>query len=255
MGVGPPQRLKILQFPSTMWAGNQPFHQQPKITMVDSGGNIIQSDSITEIRAYTVTSLAQNSDIIVDTSTDPIPRIISVQFHESIINGSKMVFSPGDRIPVSVQFSSDVSVTLQSSSNYSNPVPPMLTLNVNDGSPFSFAKAVFLGSEGHTSKVLTFEYTVYDVHNQFPVNYLNITALHSNDYIITDGWNRTVLLSLPGENEVHSLKSSRKIAIQNHPAIITNVLTSTISGEYGAGHQINFEVDFSLPVSLSIPFP
>ena len=157
-----------------MWAGNQPFHQQPKITMVDSGGNIIQSDSITEIRAYTVTSLAQNSDIIVDTSTDPIPRIISVQFHESIINGSKMVFSPGDRIPVSVQFSSDVSVTLQSSSNYSNLVPPMLTLNVNDGSPFSFAKAVFFGSEGHTSKVLTFEYTVYDVHNQFPVNYLNI---------------------------------------------------------------------------------
>ena len=69
-----------------MIANNEPFLVQPKVALVDAGGNILIDKSDTYVHAYIARSLSQTSDIVIDTSKDSIPSIYSVQFHHSIID-------------------------------------------------------------------------------------------------------------------------------------------------------------------------
>ena len=73
--IGPPHQLSILQHSSGGWAGNQPFPIQPKIALLDAGGNIVVGDSSSTVTAHVTPSLAHNSRVIIDTSNDAVPSV------------------------------------------------------------------------------------------------------------------------------------------------------------------------------------
>lgn len=73
--IGPPHQLKFLRHSSGGWAGNQPFSTQPKLALVDAGGNIVVGDSSSMVTAHVTPSMAHNSMVIIDTSNDAIPIV------------------------------------------------------------------------------------------------------------------------------------------------------------------------------------
>ena len=250
MYTGPPEKLQLMRPPSRMWAGNQPFLVQPQLALVDAGGNIIKEDSSTIVNAFIVPSLAQNSNIIIDTSQDPVPRIVSVIFSADTIEDAETMYSPGELIRIVVIFSQNVYVSLSPEFNGSIPTVPTLELNIIDNTIIlSYVKAHLIErSMGQLSRRLEFEFTVRKGHNQFPINYRNITSLRTNDFMFTDGHNRTVLATLPGINIGEDLVDSKEIGVSSDPAAIRNISSFIPPGEYGAGHEIGFEVEFSRTV-------
>ena len=94
--IGPPHRLSILRHSSGGWAGNQPFPIQPKVALLDAGGNVVVGDSTSVITAHVSTSLAHNSRVIIDTSNDAIPSIMEVTFGRNILDDERLIFGPGD---------------------------------------------------------------------------------------------------------------------------------------------------------------
>ena len=51
VGVGPPRGLTVLKNSARAWAGNQPFSDQPRIALVDAGGNIVTWESASSVTA------------------------------------------------------------------------------------------------------------------------------------------------------------------------------------------------------------
>ena len=69
--VAPPDHIEFLKLPSSeMWAGNQPFLEQPLLALMDAGGNIVEHETCGPMRAILTESLSQTSEIVVDTTND-----------------------------------------------------------------------------------------------------------------------------------------------------------------------------------------
>jgi len=248
--IGPPQRLQIVRYPSRMWAGNQPYLVQPKVALVDAGGNILTHDSTTTMNASVVPSLSQNADIIIDTTGDPAPFVVSVDFDESILEDSESSYSPGQRINIIVLFSQEVSVSLGPEFNGSQPVLPSLTLNVLEGNGTNARAPLINYDQKLTSNRLTFQYVVANSSDHYPLDYVDESLLYTNDYVILDGWDRHVSLHLPTISSNSTLSASKTIAIESYPASITNITTDVISGVYGAGNNLEIYVHFSRQVAV-----
>ena len=77
---GLPYTLSMLQLSSGSWAGNRPFLFQPKVGLIDAGGNIVVHDSSTVVTAEVTPSISYSSFIVVDTSNDPVPDIARVSY-------------------------------------------------------------------------------------------------------------------------------------------------------------------------------
>ena len=88
-----------------MWEGNQPFRIQPKIALVDAGGNTISEASGLVVETVVVESLSQTSQIVIDTRDDQVPSISSIYFHQSILNDNRIMYSSGHNISIVVLFS------------------------------------------------------------------------------------------------------------------------------------------------------
>jgi hypothetical protein len=58
--IGPPHQLSFLRYSSGGWAGNQPFPIQPKLALLDAGGNIVIGDSSSIITAHMTPSIASH---------------------------------------------------------------------------------------------------------------------------------------------------------------------------------------------------
>ena len=104
--IGPPHQLSILQHSSGSWAGNQPFPTQPKVALLDAGGNVVLADS--ESTCY--------SRVIIDTSNNAIPSVTGVVFANSIVDDARLMYGPGDIIQIDVIFSREVTLFQTNSS-------------------------------------------------------------------------------------------------------------------------------------------
>jgi len=51
VSVGPPRALTVLKHSARAWAGNQPFSDQPRIALVDAGGNVVKWESASSVTA------------------------------------------------------------------------------------------------------------------------------------------------------------------------------------------------------------
>merc|ERR1740124_2044207 len=140
------------------------------------------------MNASVVPSLSQNADIIIDTTGDPAPFVVSVDFDESILEDSESSYSPGQRINIIVLFSQEVSVSLGPEFNGSQPVLPSLTLNVLEGNGTNARAPLINYDQKLTSNRLTFQYVVANSSDHYPLDYVDESLLYTNDYVILDGW-------------------------------------------------------------------
>lgn len=249
--VAPPDHIEFLRLPSSeMWAGNQPFLEQPVLALMDSGGNIVEHENCGPMKAILTESLSQTSEIAVDTTNDDIPGIKSLHFLPDSDTNSDNLYSVGHNISIIVTFSQEVEVIL--SSNYTTSTskqmkPPSLELNViREDNTRSEAILVW---NAIPSRQLHFQYTVSENSRQNEVNIISRNALNTNDYIIVDAWNRSCDIILPFPNSTTNLLPSQNISVHSDSAKIINITTDVASGEYAAGHIIKFHVDFNHEVS------
>ena len=251
MEVGLPHHIKLLHVPSSrMWAGNQPFPEQPIVGLLDAGGNIVENELGGTMNAVLVTSLSQNSDIIIDTSNDNVPTIDSVQFHQSHIKEQQVAYSSGHNISIIVTFTQEVTVKILEDVNFTSPLLPSLELNVLDENGLR-SKAYLVINNIQPSRRLCFRYTVSKGPTMDEVNIFSRNSFETNDYLVMDAWQRSVAVHLPSLNSTKNLLASKNITVHSKAATITNISTSIDSGEYGAGHIIDFKVKFNHTVSFN----
>ena len=250
--VGSPHQLRILQRPSSTWAGNQPFRFQPVIGLCDAGGNVVTSESRITITALLAQSLSHSSHVVIDTTNDDVPRVESVSFGNDILGAARNVYGSGDNISVRVLFSQEVIV--QARPNVSQLDLPSLELNVQQNTSEQAFAFAFLKSQvvGYRTRSLLFEFAVETHHSQGFLNYRSMESLQSNDYSINDAFGRHVSLSLPSKMSGLSLGASRSIEVNSSPAFISSIFPSLDESfyEFGTGQEINFQVLFNREVSV-----
>jgi hypothetical protein len=240
--IGPPHRLSILRHSSGGWAGNQPFLIQPKVALVDAGGNVISSDSTSIVTAHLTPSLAFESKVIINTANDATPSIILAEFAQSIKEDGRTLYGPGDIIHIDVVFDQEVAIF----PSVENGTLPRLMLNAAAG---TYAELVDESPHGLLSSKLCFEYLVKEGHSQRELDYLSSeTSLIPNDYSIEDAFGREVDLMMPALGLGSSLSASKKIEISDKRPTIKSIGVDVPSGEYGAGQVINFSVSFDREV-------
>lgn len=248
--LGHMHQLILTQYPSHTWAGNQPFIVQPKVALVDAGGNVIVNDSATKVLAYLTPSLAHNSEIIIDTKEGELPCIISTTYSRDILEENKTIYSSGDVISIEVIFDQDVRVSLQVGRDQHNASRPSLRLNVSQDSNNSLVVATLRTSNIEIrTRFLVFEYIVATGHKQYPLNYFNQTSLSKHDYVVLDGWGRDVPLHLPHLLHGNHLASTKKISVDSQRAQILNITLISKLKTYGAGDEVLLQATFSREVS------
>jgi hypothetical protein len=255
--VGDPEDLKVIPSSIKSWAGNQPFRPQPKVFLVDAGGNVLKNVSSVDIDVVMVQSLSLTSDIVIDTLNCEVPDVERVTFHPSILEDyDRAAYSAGHVIYIDVQFSEEVVVqkNKEYEKNDNESLHPSLILNVMDRGG-KYAQAYL--SDGQFDIVtdrLTFAYEVSVDYEQPIVDILNSTSLLPNDYTIRDAWGRDANLSLPHNNPNRTLQSSKVVAVNNDPTVIQNIRAIVEDGYYGSGHNIGFVIEFTNEVKSRFVF-
>ena len=135
-------------------------------------------------------SLGANKNIVIDTNQTVVSNVSS-----PMADGT---YSTGAVIPVTVTFSTPVSVT----------GTPQLTLST--GTPSTTAVNYASGSGTDT---LTFNYTVAAGNSIADLNYAATTSLALNGGTIKDGTGRTAVLTLPAVAGAGSLATNKNIVI------------------------------------------
>jgi hypothetical protein len=233
-----------------MWAGNQPFLLQPKLALVDAGGNVLVDESSTFVSALLTPSLAHSSHIVIDTSSGPIPQIVKVTFDESIQLNSRTIFSTGDLIGLFVVFNQEVTVSLKSSHTKILFQKPFFTFDPpyieNRSVP---ARAVLSDKFVNcASRVLLFVYEVHSGQDRFSLAYPTNTSIQVSDFLISDAWGRDVSLVLPNNGDSRNQLNSKLIRIDSTPAFVRGISLYPSCGEYGAGQELFLQVQFSRKV-------
>lgn len=242
--IGPPHRLSILRHSSGGWAGNQPFLIQPKVALVDAGGNVVSYDSSSMVTAHLTPSLTYDSKVIINTVNDATPSIVVAEFAKSVTNDGRALYGPGDVIHIDVIF--DQEVTTFSTMEDGN--RPRLMLNVVG----AYAELIVDESQhGLLSRKLSFSYLVQEGHSQLELDYLSRKSLLQNDFSIEDAFGRSVSLILPALGSGSSLSASKTIGISDTSPTIESIGVDMPSGEYGVGQVINFSVSFDREVNVA----
>jgi len=243
--IGSAYSLKVIEDTNGGLANNQQFFQQPIIAFVDRGMNIVTSYPAIAVRAFMVPSLSYNSKLMIDTSEDTIPSIVSVTFPQELVDLSGYIAGPGDVIPIYVSFSDEVIAVV-------DPLSPgmmmTLTLNVLSGSQTSVEATISSISVNVRLKKLLFEYRIEEGHSVNSLDYISVESLRPNDVQVLDAWGRPTNLELPDQTSLNSLIVSSNISVSDTQPAVSFVSSSIISGEYGAGQYIDIMVEFSRKV-------
>lgn len=250
--IGPAQALRLAPIASSITGyGHQPLIHQPKVELVDAGGNIVKNDSETLVSATLVPSLSQTSNIVIDTSQDPLPKLVSLKFHKEILEDGFDSYSTGHIIPITLTFTQEVFVhQTKKNSGDSRKLP---TLDLDIGAPSSSSpdkdKAYLSNfTLGNPSKELYFSFTVPNECDHFPLKLAVNASLKYNDYWIADGWDRVLPMEIP--TVLHSeLHNSKAFEVNSSPAVISEIVSTTESGKYGAGQMLEFHVNFTRKVN------
>ena len=239
--IGPPHQLSILQHSSGGWAGNQPFPIQPKVALLDAGGNIVVGDSSSTVTAHVTPSLAHNSRVIIDTSNDAIPSVTEVVFAQSIKDDERLTYGPGDIIQIDVIFSQEVTLF---QTNDDGALPQLILNAVDTGGSESVYGDLVPLQQGLFSRTVSFEYFVKTGHSQAELDYLSSdSSLLANDYSIEDAFGRSADLNLPATGSSSSLSASKTIDISDDRPIVESIIADLPTGEYGAGDEVKFIVN------------
>jgi hypothetical protein len=247
--VGLPHRLQIVSHPLKTWAGNQPFDTQPILHLLDAGGNIVTTDSSTVVEAFLVPSLGQTTQIIVDTRNDDVPKIADMKVSRPIVVNKEFV--PGDIISLKVEFSQEVVVKI---SEYDEtPILPTIDLNIMNEVENVSSRAAYLVPNiiNRPTRSLFFEYLVVVADTQDTLDVVAGSMLNVNGYSIFDLWMREASLELPHLRTNGSLSFLDPVSVDGTEPFIVDITIPLTSGEYGAGHDIPFNVLFSRKVLVS----
>ncbi|KAL9183325.1 hypothetical protein ACHAXT_005112 [Thalassiosira profunda] len=246
--VGPAHQLSILRHSSGGWAGNQPFPVQPKVALLDAGGNVVVADSTSVVTAHVTPSLARESRVIIDTSNDAVPSVAGVRFAQSIVEDARLLFGPGDAIRIDVIFTQEVTVFQVNDGG----ALPLLTLNAIDsgGAEAVYAELVET-PQGLLSRTLSFVYLVQNGHSQTQLDYAAIDSLRVNDFSIEDAFGRSANLDLPAPGSGSSLAASKLVGISDERPRVASVNSDLPSAEYGAGQEVNFVVAVDREVAVT----
>lgn len=253
--VGDPEDLKVVPSSIKSWAGNQPFRPQPKVFLVDAGGNVVTNISDVDIDVVMVQSLSQTSDIVIDTLDCEVPHVEKIAYHPSILDDhDRTAYSEGHMIFMDVHFSEEISV--QKREEYEKrsgeSLLPSLVLNVVDQKGRYAEAYLFEGQFDIITDRLTFAYEVSVGYEQPKVDILNTTSLLPNDYTIRDAWGRDANLSLPHYDSNKTLQSSKTILVNDDPTKVQSIKAIVDDGHYGSGHIIGFAVEFTHEVKLIV---
>ncbi|DAZ96211.1 TPA: hypothetical protein N0F65_012573 [Lagenidium giganteum] len=148
------------------------------------------------------------------------------------------VFSPGQRIVISVVFT-DV-VVIQGS--------PRLKLNANTA-----VYASYLSGSGTPS--LQFLYIVATGDSSQALEVTSTTALELSGGVITDAQTTYVPLRLPGPFTPGSLSFAYTIGITSQPPVVQRVYCVNRDGDYGVGDTLQVAVRFSRMVTIVTATP
>ncbi|KAL7554992.1 hypothetical protein ACHAWF_018570 [Thalassiosira exigua] len=246
--IGPPHRLSVLQPPWGGWAGNQPFPVQPKVALLDAGGNVVLGDSTSAVTAHVTPSLAHGSRVIIDTSNDPVPTVAEVAFAPDIREDERLTYGPGDVVRFDVVFSQEVALY----ETVDGGTPPRMTLNLIDGGgPEAVYAELVPTQQGSLSRRVTFEYRVEVGHSHTELDYASSDSFRANDFSVEDAFGRSADLTLPATGLGSSLSASRAIGISDARPVVESVSGDLPTGEYGAGHEATFVVSFDREVAVA----
>ena len=246
--VGPPHELSVLQHSSGGWAGNQPFAIQPKVALIDAGGNVVVGDSSSTVTAHVTPSLAYNSRVVIDTSNDDIPHVIEVVFAQDIKDDTRLLFGPNDVIQIDVVFSQEVTLfqTIDEGA-----LPQLILNTVNSGGDEVYAELISPSQEGLFARIISFGYVVETGHSQTELDYVSNFSLYANGYSIEDAFGRSANLDLPPAGSGSSLSASKTIGISDIQPTIESITADLPTGEYGEGEEIHFFVAFDREVAVT----
>lgn len=244
--IGPPATLSFLRHSQGGWAGNQPFATQPKLALLDLGGNIVVGDSESIVTAHVTPSISQNSRVVINTANDDIPIIIQVAFAPSIRDDERVYFGPGDTIVIDVIFSQEVTLLPTDDAG----VLPQLALNVF-GPEAVYSELIPQSPEGSYTRTLSFRYDVKVGQSQVELDYPTIDAVRCNSFDVVDAFGRSADMILPASGSSTSLSASKSIGISDSPPTIESIAVDLPAGEYGAGEEVDFIVTFDRYVAVT----
>ncbi|GMI03622.1 hypothetical protein TrRE_jg8633 [Triparma retinervis] len=243
---GPVSVLSIAQAPEDAWAGGQPFQTQPHIELQDYGGNVITTDSVTSISCVVVPSLASTNDLVVTTTTSPPVNVTNVKYAAATLEKLNVEsLGPGDNILVDIEFSHEVTATYTSTA-------PYLELTHDDAANTRKARAVITNPNTRT-KTLTFQYTIGSDLGTLDVGFFGVDALKLGDGAIKDNLLRPV-------NDTFRINDGTLTALRNDPGTLNvspdapkvqKIESSIPRGEYGAGHKITLDLNFTRSVQVT----
>ncbi len=207
---------------------------------------MVTGDSSTIITAHMTPSLSLTSRVIIDTSNDPVPAVVGVEYDESIMSDTRSSYGPGDIIGVNVIFSQEVTVSIPNNQS----LLPRILLNVVDSGSADpvFAELATDIKTGTFVEVLHFEYIVNVGQTIFELDYMSTESLIPNDCSIVDAFGRSAILTLPTIGLEFSLAASKSLTISDNKPIALGVTTILPSGEYGAGQELDLIVSFDREV-------
>ena len=236
--------LVVSQQAGDAWAGGQPFQIQPRIDLVDDGGNVITTDSTTVVTCTVVPSLAVGELIVIKTTGSPPVNITDVAYSATTLaKMSKESLGPGDVIEVNVKFSHEVTATFSSSK-------PYIELTHVSAASTSRAKAEVTNPNVRTRQ-LSFSYAIGNDLSSSDVGYYGVDALNVGDGSILDNLNRAVNDTLRPGTVAYSLRHDPgTLNVDNTRPKVVGIETSLPAGEYGAGHKISLDLNFSRSVHV-----
>jgi len=248
--AGSPHALKVLRGPTSTWAGNQPFVIQPRVAVVDAGGNVVSTGegSNWTIQAYLTPSLAVSSHHVpVPTTRDLLAIPPNTESLNSVNVPSDLtvsslsddgIYAPGDVIQIAIDFPEPVVVDGE----------PFLALDVGRTTSDA-AFAVFVDGSG-TAR-LTFEYSVGLDQTSFDLDYLDIYSLKLDRY--RDGTPKSSIryvsldsevdanLSLPPPGLAGSLSANSDVVVDSRAPHIVSLTSPQIQdAEHSIGDNVSF---------------
>ena len=220
-----------LTFTYTVAAGQaaNPLDEASSSALSLSGGTIKDMNSgvaalLTLPAPGTTNSLGVNSDIVISTSTAAVSGVSS-----STPSGT---YGAGATISITVTFSSAVNVTGN----------PILALNTGGTATYS---------TGSGTTALTFTYIVSAGQSANPLDDASTSALSLNGGTIDDASSSSPAgLTLPAPGSANSLSQSNVVVDAIAPTV-TNIVSTTANGTYGAGAVITIDITFSKAVDVT----
>ena len=245
--VGRPRMIAQVRHSDHAWAGGQPFDQQPALALMDYSGNVVVSDSHTNMTAALVHSLSAHlTRLVVDTSTANITNVVKVW-----TSSGNDTYGAGEQLDIFVEFEFEVWVQVFNASlSQSAAAMPGLLLNIVNVNDQNVSARVNRNYETQKTHVLVFTYIVQEgdaTPEGIELNVVgdtNALIVNSSVSVIVDGNGRAVNAMLPNVNG----NLSKSIYVDTSTPMVQTFTTTTESGEYGEGEDIFFFATFDHPV-------